>query len=494
MKRLLFLLLSAATLEARPIVFTNVNVIPMTSDVVLTKQVVLVDEGKIVTVGKESEVVIPADAQRIDGEGGYLLPGLADLHVHVTQPDDLALYVANGVTTVFNLSGDDDTLAWRKSTRLMPRLFTTGKQLVGVQTAEQARTIVDEEAAAGYDGIKIYNDISLDALQALIAEAHAKGMLAVGHIPRNLRWQDMLAAKPDAIAHAEEFLYSPVLDGDEVRIVAGMKAGGIALITTLITYDMIGRQVGDVETQLDRGENRYVNPAIRRMWERAHNHYVRDFKPSRVPNFRRLLCFQKQLIKLLDEGGVPVLVGTDAGGVPFVVPGFSAIDELRELVSAGLTPYHALRGATIEAAQLLKKEAEFGTIEPGKAADLLLVRGNPLADIDNIALRAGVMVRGRWLDTAALHAELERIAAGNRDDEEVVRALTTHGVAAAIKVARAKNTRDSTLNELAYQLLLIDKRRDDALKLFRANVALHPESLTARESLREVLEKSDSAS
>ena len=82
----------------------------------------------------------------------------------------------------------------------MPRLFTTGKQLVGVQTAEQAKEIVDEEAAAGYDGIKIYNDISLDALRALIAEAHAKGMLAVGHIPRNLRWQDMLAAKPDAIA------------------------------------------------------------------------------------------------------------------------------------------------------------------------------------------------------------------------------------------------------------------------------------------------------
>ena len=464
MKRLLFLLLYAATLEARPIAFTNVNVIPMTSDAVLTKQVVIVDDGRIVAVGKEGEVAIPADAQRIDGEGGYLLPGLTDLHVHVTQPDDLSLYVANGVTTVFNLSGDDDTLALRKSTRLMPRLFTTGKQLVGVQTTEQARKIVDEEAAAGYDAIKIYNDVSLDALGALIAEAHAKGMLAVGHIPRNLRWQDMLAARPDAIAHAEEFLYSPVLDGDEVRIVAGMKDGGIALITTLITYDMIGRQVGDVETQLDRGEGRYVNPAIRRMWERSHNHYVRDF---------RLLGFQKQLVKLLDAGGVPILVGTDAGGVPFVIPGFSAIDELHELVSAGLTPYHALRGATVEAARLLKQDAEFGTIEPGKAADLLLVRGNPLADIDNVALRAGVMVRGRWLDNAALHAELDRIAAMNREDEAVVRALTTRGVNAAIQLAKTKKTRDSTLNELAYQLLLIDKRREDALKLFRANVALH---------------------
>ena len=486
MKRLLFLLLFAATLEARPIAFINVNVIPMTSDAILTKQVVIVDDGKIVTVGKEGEVAIPEDAQRIDGEGGYLLPGLADLHVHVTQPDDLSLFVANGVTTVFNLSGDDGILAMRKSTRLMPRLFTTGKQLIGVQTADRARQIVGEEATAGYDGIKIYNDISFEALGALIAEAHAKGMLAVGHIPRNLRWQDMLAAKPDAIAHAEEFLYSPVLDGDVEKIVAGMKDGGIALITTLITYDMIGRQVGDVETQLDRGESRYVNPAIRRLWKRSRNHYVLDFKPSRVPNFRRLLGFQKQLIKLLDAGGVPILVGTDAGGVPFVIPGFSAIEELRELVSSGLTPYHALRGATIEAAQFLRKDAGFGTIEPGKAADLLLVRGNPLSDIDNIALRAGVMIRGRWLDNTALHAELERIAAANRDDEDIVRALATGGVGAAIKLAGAKKTRDTTLNELAYQLLLIDKQREDALKLFRANVALHPESFTARESLQEV--------
>jgi cytosine/adenosine deaminase-related metal-dependent hydrolase len=487
MKRLLFLLLFAATLEARPIVFINVTVIPMTSDAVLTKQVVIVDDGRIVAVGKEGEVVIPSDAQRIDGEGGYLLPGLIDLHVHVSQPDDLSLYVVNGVTTVFNLSGDESTLDLRKGARLMPRLFTTGKQLVGVQTAANAKQIVDDEAAAGYDGIKIYNDISLDALGALIAEAHAKGMLAVGHIPRNLRWQDMLAARPDAIAHAEEFLYSPVLDGDDTKIVAGMKEGGIALITTLIAYDRIGRQVGDLEAELDRGESRYVNPAIRRMWDRAHNHYMRDFKPARVPNFRRLLRFQKQLIKELDDGGVPILLGTDAGGVPFVIPGFSAIDELRELVSAGLTPYHALQGATIGAARLLRKDAELGTIEPGKSADLLLVRGNPLTDIENIALRAGVMVRGRWLDNAALHAELDRIALANRDDEEVVQMLSTHGVDAAIKLARTKTTRDSTLNELAYQLLLIDKRHDDALRLFRANAALHPQSLTARESLKEVL-------
>lgn len=486
MKRLLLLLLLAATLEARPIVFTNVNLVPMTGDTVVAKAVVVVDAGRIVAAGKEGDVAIPADAERIDGEGGYLLPGLIDLHVHVTQPDDLSLYVANGVTTVMNLSGDAALLELRRSGdgRLMPRVLTTGPQLIGVDGAERARTIVDEEAAAGYDGIKIYNQITVEALNALVAEAHAKGMLAVGHIPRNLRWQDMLAAKPDAIAHAEEFLYSPVEEGDEARITSGMKDGGISLITTLIMYDTIGRQVSDLDAMLGRGENVYVSPVIRRMWQRGRNHYVRDFPLARVPKLRRLLAFQKELVKQLDDAGVPILLGTDAGG-ELVVAGFSALDELRELVSCGLSPYRALRAATVAPARFLKKENELGTIEPGKAADLVLLRGNPLADIENVSLLAGVMLHGRWLEQAALHAALDRIAARNRGDEVLVRTLETNGVDAAIAVAKKSGARDASLNELAYQLLKVDHRRDDALKLFRANAALHPGSVIARESLRE---------
>jgi hypothetical protein len=353
---------------------------------------------------------------------------------------------------------------------------------------DQARAIIDEESRAGYDAIKIYNDVSLDALHTLIQEAHAHGMLAVGHIPRNLRWQDMLAARPDAIAHAEEFLYSPVLDGDDEKIVAGMKAGGISLITTLIAYDDIGRQVNDLETLLARGENRYVNPSIRRMWQRGRNHYANDFPTKRVPNFRRLLGFQKSLVKELGAGSVPILLGTDSGGVPFVVPGFAAIEELHELVSAGLTPYAAMRCATIDAAHFLKKDSEIGTIEAGRSADFILLRGNPLSDIDNISLRAGVMLHGRWLDNAALHAELDRITARNRTEEPVVDAMAK-GVDAVIAAARRDHARDTTVNELAYQLLLIDKNRSAALKLFRANVAIHPQSSVARQSLEEVLKE-----
>src|SRR3954464_7430524 len=120
MKRMFVLLFAAATLEARPIAFTNGNVVPMTGDAVLRKQGGIGDGDRIAAVGPEDTTAIPADAQRIDGEGGYLVPGLIDLHVHVTQPDELALYVANGVTTVMNLSGDAGVLEWR--TTMLPRI------------------------------------------------------------------------------------------------------------------------------------------------------------------------------------------------------------------------------------------------------------------------------------------------------------------------------------------------------------------------------------
>ena len=221
------------------------------------------------------------------------------------------------------------------------------------------------------------------------------------------------------------------------------------------------------------------------MWAQPRNEYLRRFTPARIPNLRRLLGFQKQLIKELDAGGVPILAGTDAGGPPFIIPGASLSDELRELVSAGLTPFHALRGATAEAAHFLRKDSEFGTIGPGKAADLLLVRGNPLSDIENVTLRAGVMLRGRWLDNKALHAELDRIIRINRAEEAIVRALDRDGVAAALKVAKQIGARESSINELAYQFLRVDHEPGEALQLFRANVAMHPMSWQARESLAE---------
>lgn len=472
--------MSAAALLLATTVFVNVNVVTMQDDQVLRDHVVVVDGAKIVAVAPKGQLAIPAGATVIDGEGGLLVPGLIDVHTHVQFPGDLSLYLANGVTTVANLGGDWTHLALRKNASA-PRVVTCGPSISGVHDVAAAVKLVNEQADAGYDCIKPYDDLSAEALQAMVDTARKRGLVSIGHIPRNLTWQQVLAIAPDAIAHAEEFLYSPVDEGDDARIVEGMKNRNISLATTLVTYDAIGRQVADYDAMWDMPGVQYVAPVERREWQRPRNHYLKNIAAARVPNLRRLLGFQRGLVKQLRDGGVRILLGTDAGGPAFVVPGFSAIDELRQLVASGLTPYQALRAATSDSAAFLRIDA--GTIEPGKSADLLLLRGNPLTNIDNIALRAGVMTRGRWLDQKALRALLDDVLRANHAEEDFLRVFDED----IERALRATNVREMSLHELGYQLWKIENRRDDALKVFRANAALHPESRLAKEALEELM-------
>lgn len=396
----------AAMATAEPIALVNVHVIPMTANRVLRDHVVVVEAGRIRSVGPRDATTIPENATTIDGEGGFLIPGLIDLHAHLGHGGE-SLFVLNGVTTVL-LAGDGVRSI---EGALAPNVVACGPSIVGVKTAAEAEKVVEAQKTAGFDCIKIYDEIDAEALQPLVHAARKRNMLSIAHIPRNLTWQQMLAAKPDAIAHLEEFLYSPVDVGEDHVIVGRMLAGDIAVISTLTTYDVITRQVADLETMFERGENAYIAADHKNDWTRDRNRY-RGIQQKQLPKMRRLLVFQKDLARMLSSAGGRVLAGTDAGGPPFVIPGFSMTDELRLLVSAGLAPYDALRAATVEAARFLKRD-ELGTIEAGKAADLVLLRGDPLRDIDNVALRAGVMVRGRWLDAAAIGAELDRIRVGS---------------------------------------------------------------------------------
>ena len=353
------------------VAFTNVHVVPMTENRVLRNQVVIVDGNRIASIAPAGTAVIPADATRIDGQGGFLIPGLIDLHAHLGDAG-AEQFAPNGVTTIL-LAGDGEAgLALRDAkNETAPNVVACGPSIVGVKTAADAERVVAEQKAAGYDCIKIYDDIDAAALPVLVDAARRRELLSIAHIPRNLTWQEMLAAKPDAIAHLEEFLYSPVLAGDDYVIAGQLVHGDIAVISTLTTYDRITRHV-------------------------AANKPYQTIKIENVPNMRRLLAFQKSLAKTLHGAGGRVLAGTDAGGPPFVLPGSSMSDELRLLVSAGLTPYDALRAATADAATFLRRP-DLGTIAPGNAADLVVLRGNPLSDIENVELRAGVMLRGKWL-------------------------------------------------------------------------------------------------
>lgn len=473
------LLFSAAARAQSTVAFVDVNVVTMTDERVLPRRTVLVRDGRIAAIGAADSVAVPDDALRVPGGGAYLMPGLADMHAHPVDPLLHPVYLSYGVTTVQYLNAFAEVRDWPAGG---VRMEACAGPVMGVRTAEEARRTVAEHAAGGFRCIKAYDDLSAQAYAALAGEARARGMRVVGHIPRNLGWRDLLAARPAAVAHAEEFLYSPIESQAQLdSIVAGMREGGMALITTLTNYDLISRQRVELDALLAM-DLRTVPAVERRPWAAGRNRYLRSGTP--VPTQRRLLGFQRTLVRRMAAAGVPVLLGTDAGN-NFVLPGASVHDELAQLVRAGLTPFQALRAATAAPAAFLGRADGAGTVAVGAPAELLLVLGNPLDDVANASLVAGVMDGGRWLSADSLRAARAAVAAALAPEEELVRRMEADGLDSALAwVERTRPAlRPRALNELAYQLWKLEDRLPDAVRVFEANVGLHPRWASGRESL-----------
>lgn len=482
------------------IAFVGVHVVSMETDTVLRDRTVLVEDGLISRIGPVDEVSVAGGVRRIEGEGRYLMPGLFDLHAHPADTTDFLPFLAHGVTSVQPLNAGPSALAWERRVAeggmLGPRLFPCEGPVSGLHDPVRARERVARDDSLGFRCIKIYGDVSAEALEALVGEARRRGMRSLGHIPRNLGWRDMLAAGPDAVAHAEEFLYSPIRSRAELdTIAARMGRNGIGLVATLVNYDYITRQPVMLETLLTRGDLETYPPVDQRVWKKDLNHYMRDFSPERVPELRRRLGFQRRFTKLLADAGVRVLVGTDAGN-HFVLPGVSVHEELALLVGAGLSPYEALVAATRDAAEFLGLGSELGTVTEGKRADLVLVYGDPLEDVAAARLIAGVVAAGRWLDRAELRARRELLVAGLEVEGLLVERLERRGTAAALRwLERVRHEhpggpllRPRALNELGYQLWRIQDRLPDAIRVFEANARLHPGWWAAHGSLGEAYE------
>lgn len=419
------------------LVVENVNVVPMDSERVLEGQSVVVRDGRIERIAVTGEVTTPDGAEVIDGSGLYLMPGLAEMHAHV--PDDpaaveevLFLYVANGVTTARGMLGVPDHLELRQRLErhevLGPRLYTSGPSLSGnsVDGPASARRLVMQQAQAGYDFVKLHPGLSRPAFDAAVETADDAGIDLAGHVSADVGLMGALDAGQATIDH---------LDG-YVEYLAGAAAGesgffglGVAARTDLARIPeavqaTVEAGVYNVPTQtlllhwaapsptvdelLAREEMAYVSEATRRQWAQSKRQLTggADYDAAAAA---ALIEMRRTLVKALHDAGAGLLLGSDAPQV-FNVPGFSIHHELTEIVAAGLTPYEALRTGTVAPAEFLAAEAQFGRIVPGLEADFILVEGNPLERVEVLRRPAGVMVRGRWLDRAALDAGLDRIA------------------------------------------------------------------------------------
>ncbi|MDX1660719.1 MAG: amidohydrolase family protein [Gemmatimonadota bacterium] len=363
----------------------NARVIPMTSDEVLEDHAVLVEGERIAWIGPTSELDAPPGTTVIDADGGWVLPGLVDLHVHLDR-DDLEAYVRHGVTTVRNMWGFPavwEMKAGIDSGELLgPTIFTVSSGLDGtppkwpltqfVTDPADADSVVALQAENGYRTLKLYQDLTRPAYDAIVEAARTRGLEFVGHVPHRVGLERALEAGQRSLEH---------LGGFETLLAPG---GGRGLAAwARIDRERIPFVAAAVE---EAGSAVVPTQAIVRNMQRG------------LPAAIRGAGFENRarVIRALHEAGVPVLVGTDSG-IGVTEPGASMVDEIRELHAAGLSRREALEAATTKAAAFLGGSDEFGAVAVGMRADLLLLEANPLDDLDALARPAGVMARGNWI-------------------------------------------------------------------------------------------------
>lgn len=416
----------AAALGARPVAFVDFHVVPMDGDRVLRNRVVIVRGERIERVGRVGFVEIPRGALRIAGGGTrYLAPGLTDAHAHLhDEPEDwLPLFVANGVTTVFNLEGNERHLVLRDRIRageeFGPTVYTAGPYVTetGVRTSGDARAVVRRQADLGYDFLKVHGDLSLEAYRALTDAGRDLGIPIIGHAPRNLSIAEVLGSGQVALSHAEEIIQIAPWQLDERDLVGVSEAvaeAGVWVTPTLAYFEGVAQQQaspGAVAAMLDTETAGYLTPALRASWDESRAFVGRDSRER--ADILEMLEFHGPLVRALYDAGVPLLAGTDAP-FPVSVPGFSLHAEIDALRGAGLSGYEALRTATRNPGRFVSSyvqaDDDFGIIRSGARADLLVVAGDPRADPMVLGRPDGVMVRGRWYDRAALDRMLTEVA------------------------------------------------------------------------------------
>ena len=397
--------------------FVGATVIDVTGKPSIANATVVTSGGKITAVGPSDQVNIPADAQRIDVKGKYIIPGLWDMHAHYEQVEWGPIYLAAGVTTVRDVGNEYDFItqvrdAVNSGKALGPHMLLAGivdgdgpyaLGITRVNSPEDAQKWVSRYHDSGFQQIKIYSSVKEENVKAICADAHKLGMTVTGHIPIGMNaYQgvndgmdminhisyiaDLLLPKDIAAKRGLEKLKAmadvDVNSEQGKQAVAFFKEHATVIDPTVALFEMEFRPADVPAEKLEPGIAR-VAPQLRE--QLVSGGIPPEPAPLAQKSFQHLL----EIIGALHKGGVPIVAGTDQA-----VPGFSVYREIELYQQAGFTPLEALQAATIVPARAMKVESESGSIEVGKRADLDVLDANPLDNIHNIRTVRAVLADG----------------------------------------------------------------------------------------------------
>lgn len=416
-----------------PIAVEHVRLFDSEQAMVREDQTVVIDGERITFAGPANGAQLPSDAQRVDGTGKTLLPGLFDMHAHASPLDGL-LNVASGVTSVRDMGNDIDVLRhldeqWQSGAAIGPRVWKAGmidgrgqfQAPAGLtaETAEEAQVAVNRYADLGYVQIKLYSSLKPELVPGIAALAHRRGLRLSGHIPNGMIASQFVEAGADEIQHIN-FIFLNFLAGQvkDTRTPERFTAVG----ANAAKLDLQSKEVNDfiqllkshhttVDVTMAAFEGMFTGrpgkvspdwaPVIDRLPAQVQRGAYTGGLPAVGPNdqlYKDSYEAMLRMTKRMYDAGIPILAGTDA------TAGLMLHRELELEVRAGIPPAKALQIATFNAARLLKQEKDLGSIAVGKRADFLLVDGNPVEHISDIRRCRLIMKNGTLYKSADLYA------------------------------------------------------------------------------------------
>jgi len=468
---LLFLFFTAACHKPIPatIAITHATVIDATGTPPQPNSTILIDHEKISAIGPDSSLEIPTGAHVIDATGKFLIPGLADMHIHLMGAGEpagsrefiLPLLIANGITTVRDMGGDVAQLKKLKKEidsgdQPGPQIFFTGPYLDGnppyfqpsivVVTPAEAAAAVHKLKSEGVDFIKVQSRLKPPAYFAIAEAAHKENIRFVGHVPDSISPAQASDAGQSSIEHLTGILLACSSREDELReqqlnppphketprqTSLRQRAWQQAVLNSYshekaqqLYAKLLANHTWQVPTlpllielayltpATDRADDpnlKYIPQNLQKIWKQGRAESLANKTSGDFLLRAKLVEASLKAVGDMHAAGIPMMAGTDSTA-PNLVPGFALQDSIADFVRAGFTPMEALQAATSKPAEFLNRSNEQGTIAPGHRADLVLLDANPLEDIHNTQKIRAVILKGNYLDRNALDALLNKAA------------------------------------------------------------------------------------
>ena len=443
--------------RAQQLTIVHAQIIDVATGAIQPDMTVVVAGQRIVRVGPSTKAT-PRGGRVVDARGQYLLPGLWDMHTHVFFDGTadagtdliLPLLLANGITGIRDMGRELEAVLSARAAiaahRLLgPRMVVCGPMLDGakspykaaiaIATANDGRKAVAMLKARGVDFIKIQSLVPREAYFAIAAAAQAAGLPFEGHVPDAVRATEAVAAGQRTFEHLIGIFEASSTTEDQY-VAGGEKSPG----RWLATYDparedaavqlLAAHRVWQCPTLFwERGQwlvdaiDWRADPDlgyagrswVSQRWPKAQLSIARTLDTESLPVREQFVAHELDLVRKLHAARVGFLAGTDAPAGVDVLPGISLHLELQRFVVAGFTPLEALQTATLNPAQFYNRLQDFGSVAPGRLADLVLLSANPLVDIANTRRITAVVADGQYLsrqDLDQLQAHLKQVATG----------------------------------------------------------------------------------